>query len=222
MEVAVYYLIFLVGLFLSLFTLFALSKNDFVLLRRGVSMPLIYDNCFIALAVGLVASRIVFIVDSFSFTYFNPIQFVHIFLYPGFSLFGFYLGFFGVITYFFVKKKAFARAFDLYATSFMFVFISYVAYMLIAYGHYVYLGIHGVATLLVFVVMVHFYRHFTLKDGNSGIFALFYLSLSYLVMSFWNPRGELLYSLSLTQIISAVVMVVSLGFFIFRQFISKK
>lgn len=221
MEV-VFFSLFFVGLLLSLFTLFALSKNDFVLLRRGVTVPNIFDTTFIGIFVGLILARVLYILDTFLFSYFNPIQFVHIFLYPGFSLFGFYIGFFSVVLYFYLQKKAFARAIDLYTISFFFIFVAYLVYGILAFGNDVFRIFHLVLSLLFFVLIVHFYRHFTLKDGSTGILVLMFVSGSYAVSMLEMSRALVLPFLSITQILSLIVFVGSLIFFVLHQFIFKK
>ncbi len=216
------FVLFFVGLFLSLFTLFALSKNDFVLLRRGVTVPNIFDTSFVGILVGLVSARVFYIFDTFLFSYFNPIQFVHIFLYPGVSLLGFYIGFFSAVLYFYLRKKAFARAIDLYTISFFFIFVAYLVYGILAFGNDIFRILHLILSLMFFILMVHFYRHFTLKDGSTGILVLAFVSGSYVVSMLEMSRAFVLPFLSITQILSLVVFVGSLIFFVLHQFVFKK
>ena len=221
MEV-LFFALFFIGFLISLFTLFALSKNDFVLLRRGVTVPHVFDTAFIGVFAGLFVARVFFIFDTFLFSYFNPIQFVHIFLYPGFSLFGFYLGFFGVVLYFYLQKKAFARAIDLYTVSFFFIFLSYLVYGVLVYANDIIRIAHLFLSILFLFLSVYFYRHFTLKDGGIGILVLMFVSGSYVVSSFEMSRALLLPFLSITQILSVGVFLFSLVFFVLHQFIFKK
>lgn len=212
-----YYILFLVSVALAFFMLFTLSKNDFVLMRRSVSLPQIFDNAFIALVVGFAISRIFFIFDSFLFTYLYSIQFLHIFLYPGLSLIGFYIGLVIILFYFYLKLKAFSRAFDLYLVSFFWVLVAYIFFV----STTVQFGVLNIsllaASLVFFAILVHFYKHFTLRDGSIGLMSISFIFSMHFVLHFSLSRHVLIESLSFTQLVDIFIVALSVILFILNE-----
>lgn len=221
MMVYTYFSLLAIGLVLSFFTLFVLSKNDFVLLRRGVMQKQIFDTMLLSLVVGFVFARIFYILDTFQFVYLNPIQFFHLILYPGLSIFGFLVGVFVVICYAYMKKKALLRALDLFSISFYWIFLMSLVYEVVQNHSDILRILHFVVSFALFVIGVHLYRHFSLRDGGTGLLMMLYVSCSYFLFSFSQVQETILYSLSFSQIISITVTLGLLSFFIFHQFVRK-
>ena len=111
-------LIYLLGVFLSLFILYAVSRHDFVLLRQSISLRQVYDNVFISLLVFFIVARAGFALVSNSIQLINPLRFFYLTKYWGIIP---YLGFFGMIVallLLFRKKKNKLRILDIYFISF--------------------------------------------------------------------------------------------------------
>ncbi len=78
----------------------------------------IFDGLFLSLFSAIFFSRLFYVIANFSEFGFNPLKFILINGYPGFSLNGVFLG--GIIfsyLYFFFKKKDFLDLFNYFATS---------------------------------------------------------------------------------------------------------
>src|SRR5579883_3384386 len=85
-------MILLISLLVFLFTLFVLSTDDFVFMRKNVSQILLFDIAIVSGIVGLLFSRLVYASFHPSFAYFNPLVFFIIPYFPGLSLSGFLIG----------------------------------------------------------------------------------------------------------------------------------
>ena len=113
-----YLLFYILGIFLSLFILYAVSRHDFVLLRQSISLRQVYDNVFISLFVFFVLSRIAFSFYIESLQILNPLRFFYLTKYWGIVP---YIGFAGMILallLLFKKKKNKLRIIDIYLMSF--------------------------------------------------------------------------------------------------------
>jgi len=216
-----YYLLFFFGFLVTLFTLFSLSKNDFVLLRRGVTLRHVFDVIFVSFIPAFFFSRLFFILKTFSFSIFNPIQFLHIFLYPGLSMMGFFFGMLIYVIYFFSKKKAFLRTFDLYCVSLFPPFLAYLIFAIFEYEHDIERIAHIFFSLLVFLLLIRSYRHFSIKDGNGGIIAMLFISSSLTISSFDTERVLVFNTFSFIEYFGFVIILFSVFLFIYNQFIRK-
>lgn len=85
-------IIILLCFFLFLFTLYVLSREDFVFLRKNISVEEIFDVAFITAVVSLFFSRLFFVLIQFDMSYLNPLIFFLIPYFPGLSLLGGILG----------------------------------------------------------------------------------------------------------------------------------
>ena len=68
-------IIFLYSTVIFLFTLYVLSKEDFVLLRKNISEAALFDVFFIVVLVAILFSRIFYVGFQFDVSYLNPVIF---------------------------------------------------------------------------------------------------------------------------------------------------
>lgn len=106
-----------------LFCTYQLTKDDFVLLRKNVTVGNVFDALFLGLPVVLFVSRIVYVVLHPSWQYINPLIFFIVPYFPGLSLQG---GIIGALLFGFVytrmKKIPTSRFFDIVSISFLLAF----------------------------------------------------------------------------------------------------
>lgn len=109
-----------IGLLVFLFTVFQLSKDDFLFIRKGVSPEQIFNTVFLALPISLFAGRIFYILFNPSWRYLNPFIFFIIPYYPGLSLIGGIIGAWLFINSYTKNKKIpSARLLDMISLSFL-------------------------------------------------------------------------------------------------------
>lgn len=106
-----------------LFTVYQLSKEDFLFIRKGVSMDNIFDLVFMALPFALLTSRLFYIMFHPSWHYLNPLIFFVIPYFPGLSLVGGIIGAWIFIVFYTKNKKiSSSRLLDMLSLSFLLAF----------------------------------------------------------------------------------------------------
>lgn len=179
-----YIVIYIIGIFISLFILYAVSRHDFVLLRQSISLRQVFDNVFVSLFVSFIAARSAFAVYNQSLQILNPLRFFYLTKYWGVVP---YIGFAGMIfslLLLFRKKKNKLRILDIYLISFSPIMLIDI---LLKSNN----GILLIIKLVSVIVLLGFYGWFvkihnkySTKDGFITFLALITYSLVNLAFSF--------------------------------------
>jgi len=96
-------IVILLSFFLFLFTLYVLSREDFVFLRKNISTEEIFNIAFFTAIFTLFFSRLFFVFSNFDLSYLNPFVFFLIPYFPGLSLVGGIIGY--VITVMIITRQ---------------------------------------------------------------------------------------------------------------------
>lgn len=169
---------FLVSFFIFLFCLYLFSRDDFVFLRKNISLEQIFNYAFLGLFFGLFSGRIIYIFLHPSLRYLNPLVFLVFFYFPGISLVGIVIGV--LIFLFFVsqkKKIPRGRLYDIFSLSFLPAFASNVFILqvisIIFTKKISFLAI-GISVLLFlfFTFFTILFEKGRMKDGLLGIITL--------------------------------------------------
>ncbi len=75
-----------------LFCLFVLSKDDFLFLKKNITIDQVFNTAFIAGLVGLFFARIFYVVFNFAPGFLNPFVFLLFPYFPGLSILGAIIG----------------------------------------------------------------------------------------------------------------------------------
>lgn len=170
------------------FVLYGLSRDDFVLMRRNVSLNTVFDSAFVVIFVGLFFSRLVYVLTHFSSAFLNPLVFFIIPYFPGLSASGFLLG--SLLTLYFVVKRQklpLGKLYDVFAMSLtpaVATFFAGEAVVSLVQKNYLFLSINmGYALFLLigFFVLQMITVKASWKDGSLTFPAL---SLSLVVLVF--------------------------------------
>jgi hypothetical protein len=203
-----------------MYLVYSLAKNDFVLLRKNITLYELFDGVLISMLVGLLLARIFYIIEIQEFSWFHPFRFVHLARLPGLSLFGFFIGVIPVLYLFIRRKKVLLRVYDIVLISllplFMFSLITR-SYSLIIPG-YIVQFLLALAGLLVLWICKKFYHNYTLKDGSIAMIILMFISLDLLIYGFVAKLAPLMSVLSFSQISAVILFISSLIIFILNQF----
>lgn len=147
-------MLFFVSLVIFLFTTYLLSREDFVLLRKNVTVEHVFDIVFLSGMVGLLSARLLFVLLHFKPGYLNPLIFFLVPYFPGLSLVGGVLGVcLFIILYTKQKRLPTARLLDILSLSFLASLSVYVAFesvVLFFTRHFLTGGIE--AALVVFLI----------------------------------------------------------------------
>lgn len=174
----------LIGFFIFLFVVYLLSRDDFVFLRRSITLDQLFDTIFVTSLATLLFSRIVFVALHFKSVYINPLVFFLIPYFPGLSLSGALIG--GVlfsIFYLQYYKYPTTRILDIFSIAFLFSFsVTDVVQGGILLSHRVFVsgGVDIGVGFLAFCIALLSNRLFSLsnwKDGGVSLFSLSAISL---------------------------------------------
>lgn len=207
-------LILVVTLFVFLITLFGLSKDDFILLRKNISMDQIFNISFLSLFVGLFSARVFFILASFQFAYLNPFLFFALMYFPGLSLVGGVLGALIFMSYYTSYKKiSKERLLDFFSLSILssstVAFLIRLVLLVIARRSVTLFDL--VVPLVLFISCGVFFfmllprqRSGDLKDGQIGLYFLVCFSVLLFGGDLISGSHKLLWKMSTDGIVSLV------------------
>lgn len=193
---------------ISFFSLYVLSKHDFVLIRKNVSVNQVFDLSFLSIMVAFLVGRLFFIINDERRDLFNPIQFFHILRYPGVSVFGFFVGGAVSIWFLFRKTKALHRVYDIFTISFFPLFLFHLAirtYPAFPIFISVFILIVG---FLFWLFIIRSHQKYTLKDGTISYLVTALISLDAFCYSFLIPRKVVVLNFSILQVIALILIVV--------------
>lgn len=178
--------ILLISLFVFLFCIHFLSRDDFVLLRKDISMDKIFNLSFITFGIGLFFARFFYTIFFNINLLLKPLDFILFPYLPGLSLTGGVLG--GVIFliyYLKIKKMPLERLLDFFSISVLSAMpVGYLGYFLLMLPKTFVLDAI-ILTILYFILFIIFIKFLCfdlllkgkLKDGTIGILFLFSFSL---------------------------------------------
>lgn len=217
--------IFLIILFL--YFLFKLVKDDYVFIRRNLSLEQIFDMVFVTLWGSLFFARVFYFIfhpvaaDKLLFNFFSPGN-------GGLSLTGAFIG--GAVSLFIYsrqKKAPVGRLFDFFTLAFLgvlpFGFLSF------SFFHkppemYIFFLYSVLYTILSIFYIKYFYPKIlskTQKEGTSSLLFLIFFSLASLCASIINPLKGTITVLSVENVILVLLFIVSVGLLIKHERIKK-
>lgn len=171
--------------FIFLFVLYFLSHDDFVLLRRDISLDSIFNIAFIMVPVSLFFARFLYAVSNPSGDFFNPLYFLLFPYFPGLSFVGGVLGTGAFLVLIFrIKKMPVGRLLDLFVLSLLACMpIGIVGYFLLSGAHFISFTV--LFTIFSYIALFSFFSFFLFPrflkgrvgEGNMSILFLIAFSL---------------------------------------------
>jgi hypothetical protein len=211
----------IISFIVFLFVLYLLSREDFVFLRRNVSLEEIFNITFLTSIVALLVARIAYVAFHPKIGYFNPLVFFLIPYFPGLAVTGGIVGSI-IFLWFITRKKKFptGRIFDVFSLSYFFAFSVYVVLqgsIQLVTRHFLLGGIAAGLGIIAFFLAVLLSRLFaasTWRDGSICLWTITFVSLVSLVSEMLsildqkkvtlNPEGIIFVLLLLFALIFAV------------------
>lgn len=194
-------------LVISFFSLYVLSKHDFVLIRKNVSVNQVFDLSFLSMITAFLVGRLFFIINDERKELFNPIQFFHILRYPGVSVFGFFVGGAISIWFLFRKTKALHRVYDIFTISFFPLFLFHLAfrnYPVFSIFISIFIGLVG---FLFWLFVIRSHQKYSFRDGTISYLVTAFISLDAFYYSFLIPRKSIVLNFSILQVVAVVLAV---------------
>src|SRR3989344_2178656 len=160
-------LLFFIFIFIaSLFIFYILCENDFILIRRNMTLFLLFNKIFIAIFAGFVFGRIFYILDTYNTLFVHPLVFFNYFKFQGFSLFGAFMGSILAMTYLIKDKKTLGRVLDITAISFYpYLFFYFFSKPFTLWYLVIQFGIIIIAILL-FILFNYLHKNYSLQDSS--------------------------------------------------------
>lgn len=163
----------LIAIIIFFFVVFSFAKEDFILLRKNISLATIFDIAFLSGLIGLLTGRIGYVALHYSSRFLNPLVFFIIPYFPGLSSGGFLLG--SVISVYLLalwKKVPTGRVYDIFSFALImagicFFFIESISILFtkayVAAGEY---GLFVLVLLVIFLMMRKLFITSSWKDGS--------------------------------------------------------
>lgn len=220
-----FFIIFLLAFcfLVYLFCLFLLTREDFLLIRKGISTEQIFNYAFLIAFVALFSARLFYVAFNFNESFLNPLVFLLFTHFPGLSLAGGVIGG-GIFSCLLFKNKKVppAHVFDLLAISFLcaLTFGSFINLLTTTKAGFPTVLISPFLSLIIFVLMsVTYHKSRTIKDGGVAclsfiLFSCFLFIKIHLISSkTFLLRGE--------DSLLIVIFIVSVFLFLIQQKILK-
>ncbi len=176
-------LVLVVCFFIFLYTVYLLSNDDFVILRRDIPMERIFNIVFLTALSSLFFSRLFYVIFHPNNIFGSLLGFLLFPYFPGLSLAGAVLGGFGFsILYFKLKNLPLGRLFDFFSIGFLVSYpLGFVGFLVLSKVEFS--NVIIVSLVLFFLLTLCFIKYVLpatlggkLKDGTLGL--LFLLSFS--------------------------------------------
>jgi prolipoprotein diacylglyceryltransferase len=182
-----FFIVLIICLVLFLFRLYHVANDDYVLVKKNVSLDEVFNCAFVCGLIALLFARIFYVILNPNPIFFSPLGFLIFPYFPGLSLFGGLIG--GIIALFIysrVKKFPLGRIFDFFAVSFTFILpVGLLGYFLLSQEF----SIGGTVKLVLFLIIAfaaNLYLHpkassLEIRDGSISILFLIFFSLTMLL-----------------------------------------
>lgn len=213
-------------LFIALFMMHVLANDDFVLLRRYVSMTNLFDIAFMAFFIGLFFARVLYVIFHFSSGFLNPLVFFLFPYFPGLSLSG---GIVGVVVFLFFYsnflKLPKERIYDIFSVSF-FSTLPVGLFILMAIGKKTFTvllaeGILIIVSFVLFLIIIRlFHKGGSMKDGSISYLSLGIFSLISFLVEFLISNERFIFFLSKDQIALFCLFIFFTSVFIWQEYVS--
>ena len=225
-------MIILICFFVFLYLLYYLSRDDFVIIRKDISMERIFTLAFLTAIVSLFFSRLFFVLESLDPKLLSPLGFLAIPYFPGLSLIGGILGAeVFIASYAIFKKLPMGKMVDLFAMSFMGVLpLGLIGNFIIHLGKVSLFSnlilIFSILTLLLFAKIIYpFSGKGEIKDGTLGLmFSAIFSFIYFMTKLFLNLKDFSFLSLQniliLAVLFSSLILLVNQE--IMDKFLAKK
>lgn len=217
----VFYLLLFFFVFIGLFILYHLSRNDFILMRKNISVTKLFNYAFIHFIFGYISARIIFILDSQQYYYFNPLLFFHFVNYPGVPFFAFVVS--SVLIYYLLirNKEAYLRVLDMVFLSMIPLYIFQI--LSLTYFYIAFKIILILVSIILLFYLISLTKNYTVKDGSISLILLILFSCYFFALSFFDSEGPRIYLFTLLQYLTISTFFISLTLLIINEklFISK-
>lgn len=218
----VFYILIVPVLIICIFILFVLSRHDFAILRRNITLVQIFDKVFIAMIIGFVVGRFIYIFNSGQYYLLNFLAFFHLIRNSGFSIFGFFVGLVVASGLLFRKSKIMFRMLDVILLSFFPVAIlSCADSVFLIKNMFINAGIIFFL-LTIFFLLLRLNAKTKVRDGFIASILLGCVCVITIISNMKSSHTVLLFNASFSQIAVAILLSFVVLYSIYLQVLRKK
>lgn len=208
---------------ITLFVIYLLANDDFVLLRRHMAVANIFDLAFITFLIGLFSARLGYVLLHFTMGFLNPLVFFIFPYFPGLSLGSGIIGA-GLFIYFYsnMSKLPKERICDIFSVAFLSVLpVGLFLLALIGKKTPTFLlstGILIIVSIIFFVFIIRLFQKGSIKDGGVSFLSLSLFSLISFLAEFILQKERFIFFFSKDQIILFILFIIFTVFFIRQEY----
>lgn len=188
--------ILFICLIIFLYCLFIFGKDDFLLLRKNISLEQLFSIAIGTFLVALFGARLSFVVTTFNLHYLQPLVFFLFPYFPGLSLSGGIIGGVSYLWYICQRSKVpFPRVFDIYVISFLYTFSA--GALLVVLGElfktvHLLLPLTGesIVDIIFAGIITHIFLTNDFNDGSIGYLGISLFSFFHVLAHLWTALGK--------------------------------
>lgn len=217
-----------ISFFIFLFGLYQWAKDDFILLRKNISLDQIFNYAFTNVWVMLLFARIFYVFFNPSLRYINPLVFLIFIYFPGLSLTGSVIG--ALIFLFFISRKKNVprgRIYDIFSLAFLPALICNIVLMQIASlifikkVSFVMIGI-ALVYLVVSIIFSMLFKKDKTKDGTITINTIGVFSIVSILEKVFLTVNKKALLLDKDVIVLIILFIISLILFLKQTAVRRK
>ena len=204
--------------FVFLFIVYILSHDDYVFLRKNISMEQVFNLSFLTGFFAIFFSRLLYVLSNPSIDYLNPLVFFLFTYFPGLSLAGAILG---SLVFMLISNKKIpkSRLFDFFSIAFLgsstlgfliFKIINLLSDKLKNYYEFVIPFIYFVFFVVFIKILFPMQRKGELKDGTLGYLALSSFSVVTFLTNLWSQKNRIFFIFGVEDIFLAIIFIFSM------------
>ncbi len=222
-----FFIVLLIGLVLFLFRLYHLANDDYILIKKNVTIEDIFNSAFICSVVALLFARLFYVLIHPNPIFINPLGFLLFPYFPGLSLTGGVLGgAISILIYSKLNNFPIKRVIDFFTISFIFVLpFGLTGYFLLSHD----ITIGNTVKLIMYLIILIFSNIYLypkasileIKDGTQSMLFLVFFSLTSLLGAAIDHPGINYFLTHKENFILLLVLVVSIIFVIKQEIIER-
>lgn len=209
----------LVSLFVFLYCIFVFAKDDFILLRKNITLEQLFNISFVIYILGFLFARLVYVLEHISPKYLDPFVLFLFPYFPGLSISG---GILIGIAYLLIilnkKRLPFFRVFDIFSISFIYAFsaglpiFAVIEFFLTKKIPFI-PAIEAILYFVLAVILTLLFVKNKIKDGSTGYLGISFFSLFFIAFGIQITKGKISFNFTPED-----VVLVFIWFFFFAMF----
>lgn len=225
---AFFFVVLIICFVLFLFRLYHVANDDYVLVKKNISLEEIFNAAFVSGLVSLFFARLFYVILHPDPIFLNPLVFFIFPYFPGLSLLGGILGgILALILYGRAKKFPMGRVFDFFTVAFTFVLpVGLLGYFLLSgdysIGGWVKLGLFTAIALAANLYLHPKASSLEIRDGSISILFLIFFSLTMLLTSAIDNSGVNYFINHKENLVYLSLLVVGIIFIIRQEMMGRK